>query len=148
MSDKQKRALIITVLFAAVLIFIWGNSMLDRESSTALSRAVSRILRPVLEFFTGSADDIILRKLAHFAEFGGLGCVLAIIMLLRGRLGIGVAANYLFCGLLAALIDETVQLYTGRGSQVQDIWLDFAGVLAGFGAALLIGILVKRRRKK
>lgn len=148
MSDKRKRALIIAVLLAAVMLFIFGNSLLDGEASTAVSRAVSRILRPMLEFFTGSADDRILRKLAHFAEFGVLGCLFAIIMLLRGRLGCGVAANYLFLGLMAALTDETVQLFTGRGSQVQDVWLDFAGVLTGFGGALLIGILVKRRRKK
>ena len=35
-------------------------------------------------------------------------------------------------GLLTALTDETIQLFSpGRSSQVLDVWLDFMGVLAG-----------------
>ena len=53
--------------------------------------------------------------------------------------------------LLAALTDETIQIFTGRGPQVQDVWLDFAGGAAGLLVmlalwALLRGVLRSRRR--
>ena len=38
-------------------------------------------------------------------------------------------------GLLAAFLDETLQLFSGRGSMVADVWLDFAGVV--FGVAVI-----------
>ena len=42
-------------------------------------------------------------------------------------------------GLLTALTDETIQLFSpGRSSQVLDVWLDFVGVLAG----LLVGLFL------
>ncbi len=42
-------------------------------------------------------------------------------------------------GLLTALTDETIQLFSpGRSSQVLDVWLDFMGVLAG----LLVGLFL------
>lgn len=41
--------------------------------------------------------------------------------------------------MLTALTDETIQLFSqGRSSQVTDVWLDSAGVLAGILAALLL----------
>ncbi len=45
-------------------------------------------------------------------------------------------------GLLAAMADETIPFPPGRASMVQDVWIDFAGVLAG----LLLFRLVARRR--
>lgn len=54
-------------------------------------------------------------------------------------------------GLLTALTDETIQLFSGgRSSQVTDIWIDFGGVVTGMVLALallwLIGLLLGRRR--
>lgn len=97
----------------------------------------------------GKVTDQLVRKLAHFAEFGLLGCELAALLVVRDRVGSQDIANCLFAGLSAALIDETIQLFTNRGSQVQDVWLDFAGVCSGIGLALVIlaiSRLVARRR--
>lgn len=43
-------------------------------------------------------------------------------------------------GLLIAFMDETIQLFSDRGSQVQDVWLDFAGVVTG----VLLAVAVRR----
>ncbi len=44
-------------------------------------------------------------------------------------------------GVLTALTDETIQIFSaGRSSQVTDVWLDFAGVLAG----ILVGLVCWR----
>lgn len=42
-------------------------------------------------------------------------------------------------GLLTALCDETIQLFTdGRSGQITDVWIDFSGVTAG----LIVGFLI------
>ena len=56
-------------------------------------------------------------------------------------------------GVLTALADETIQIYSpGRSSQVTDVWLDSAGVLAGILAALVLmalcGLLFHHRNKE
>ena len=56
-------------------------------------------------------------------------------------------------GVLTALVDETIQIYSpGRSSQVTDVWLDSAGVLAGILAALVLmalcGLLFHHRNKE
>ena len=50
-------------------------------------------------------------------------------------------------GVLAALADETVQLFAaGRSGQVSDVWLDLAGFLAGWILIALISLIRKKRR--
>ena len=47
-------------------------------------------------------------------------------------------------GVLTALTDETIQLFSeGRSSQVTDVWLDSAGVLAGILTALVLMALCR-----
>ena len=50
-------------------------------------------------------------------------------------------------GLFAAFLDETLQLFSGRGSMVADVWLDFAGVVCGV-AAVAAGIWIWERGMK
>ena len=47
-------------------------------------------------------------------------------------------------GVLTALTDETIQIFSpGRSSQVTDVWLDSAGVLAGILTALVLMALCR-----
>lgn len=50
-------------------------------------------------------------------------------------------------GLFAAFLDETLQLFSGRGSMVADVWLDFAGVVCGV-AAVAAGMWIWERGMK
>ena len=102
--------------------------------------------------------DHLVRKTAHFVEFAVLGGLLCLVckvcMVTGGESGVGesggepggksggeptksgVARAVCACllGLLAAFLDETLQLFSGRGSMVADVWLDFAGVVCGVAA--------------
>ena len=55
-------------------------------------------------------------------------------------------ALMLLLGLLTALLDETIQKFTGRTSSVLDVWLDFSGVVLGLLLARLFFLLRCRRR--
>ena len=142
-GKKSRLRLFLRLLLALTLCFIWGNSLLSREDSAQLSGSLTEWLRsigiPVSEHF--------LRKLAHFSEFGLLGCELTLLLWLRGvrrPRGMGFSA---LAALLAASADETIQIFTGRGSQVSDVLLDFSGALTGILLCTLIIVLVTKKRK-
>ena len=139
MSEKKRRVLstMLICLCIATVAFIWGNSMLGSKASSNVSNSVLGALDPIIRRFgIVSKDDLWLRKLAHFTEFAALGAELLFLAAVRRRLGL----------LLAALTDETIQLVSGRNSQVLDVLLDFSGALTGILIARLICRLIKKRR--
>ena len=109
--------------------------------------------------------DHLVRKTAHFVEFAVLGGLFGLVTSAGAKTGEpgagsgtcgepgagavrdgsercgarGAGAVRAICacllGLLAAFLDETLQLFSGRGSMVADVWLDFAGVV--FGVAVI-----------
>ena len=114
--------------------------MVGKEDSASLSRTVTAWLNgigiPVTEHF--------VRKSAHFCEFGLLGCELMLLFWLRSGVRFQNLCNAAFAALLAAVTDETIQIFSGRGSQVQDVVLDFSGALTGI---LLVSLLMIEKRK-
>ena len=140
-----------TVLLSAIILtlaFIWGNSLLSREQSSGESAWVLQLVTPFLELFAGKGNvtEHLVRKLAHFTEFALLG--LELFFWFSQKRGKKKEALLLAMahGLFAALTDETIQLFSGRGSQVQDVWLDFAGVTAGALTALLLTLLIRKKQ--
>lgn len=130
--------MIILILFT--LAFIWGNSMQSIPDSQEKSLSIVEVVKPILEPIVGKGNvtDHLVRKLAHFAEFGALGCELMLLSSIRKRRGIQPIINCLFAGLSVAVVDETIQIFSNRGSQVQDVLLDFAGAVTGILFILLI----------
>ena len=149
MSEKKRRVLstMLICLCIATVAFIWGNSMLGSKASSNVSNSVLGALDPIIRRFgIVSKDDLWLRKLAHFTEFAALGAELLFLAAVRRRLGLQAASNCAFASLLVALTDETIQLASGRNSQVLDVLLDFSGALTGILIAWLICRLIKKRR--
>ncbi len=131
-------------LLLALLGFIWGHSMMSPEDSSNESLWLLQLLTPLLELFfgPGQVTHYLIRKLAHFAEFAALG------FLLYGNATCWTARRQ-WCmagqlGLLAAFLDETIQIFSGRGAQIQDVWLDFSGVIAGILFGLFVFWLAKK----
>ena len=149
MSEKKRRVLsaVLICLCTATVAFIWGNSMLGSKASSNVSNFVLGALDPIIRRFgIVSKDDLWLRKLAHFTEFAALGAELLFLAAVRRRLGLQAASNCAFASLLVALTGETIQLASGRNSQVLDVLLDFSGALTGILIAWLICRLIKKHR--
>ena len=122
----KKRTRLCILLILLNLAFIWGNSMLPGELSGALSDWVKRLL------CLGQGDPDqgtgLLRKLAHFSEFASLGFLLCWLAYLKGERGFHIFALALLGGLLAACIDESIQMLTPeRGPGLVDVWIDTSG---------------------
>ena len=150
-SARKCWNIILGLLVLLTLAFIWGNSLLPRTESQEISRGLLAELCAALEHVGMHLDpqnDQWLRKLAHFGEFGMLGAELGLLLCLNRRQSVQGFVNCAFAGLAVAVTDEALQLISNRGSQVQDVLLDFAGFLTGLLlCGLLCGIIGRKRPK-
>lgn len=148
---KTQIKTILVVLLALLLAFIWLHSMMPAEDSAEESQRVGQFLTPFLELLVGEGNvtDHLVRKLAHFCEYGALGILAGALLLVKKESGIFRWSYALLCALAVAVIDESIQLLAdGRGAQVQDVLLDTAGSLTGLLAVWLIAVLVRRLRHR
>ena len=137
MSVKLRKALVLTASLV-VLAFIWGNSLLSGEKSGQISGGLLRWLKEAIPLLRGM-PELLLRKLGHFSEFAALGFLLCWLFRLGGQQGIHRFSVPLLCGMLAANIDETIQVFRpNRGPSVIDVWIDVAGVCLGIGVFCLL----------
>ena len=134
-------------LFMVILIFIWGNSSKNFTYSHQVSQLVTERINKILESLVGSGHitDSIVRKLAHVAEYAVLGGVMISFLATKKRRGLQSVLNCLFIGLSVAVVDETIQIFSNRGSSVLDVLLDFAGVCIGALLAYWIAPAIYRK---
>lgn len=138
LHDRRTWRVALWLLIAATVGFILTRSMRGKVASDGESQWVTDLLRRILR-----NDDIshaFVRKLAHFTEFFLLGAELSGDLWLERRFSVQHYVNVWFAGELCALCDETIQIFSGRGPSVADVWLDTAGATCGI--LLLLGIRV------
>lgn len=149
MAKQNKKARLLLILaFVLILGFIWGQSFFDEISSSRESGYITiHFIRPVVRFFAGNAaanrvKDTTTRKIAHVIEYAVLGLVFgSVLKNCRPRFWFAL----LFC-MAVGLLDETIQLYTGRGSNLTDVWIDAGG--AALGLSILLFAARKKRKKE
>ena len=146
MIRTGKRLRLCAALLIANLAFIWGNSLLSAEVSKALSDWLQSILSGLTSGGTGggTGGSGLLRKVAHFAEFGTLGFLLGWLLGMLKR-----KVLWAFpLSVAAALIDEGLQfLAPERGPGIRDVCIDAAGAAAGIGLLLFGHYLIKKRKQ-
>lgn len=154
LAAKDVWSLILLVLITATLVFIWTNSMEAPAESSEKSQRVMELLTPFLEVFVGKGNvtEFLVRKLAHFCEFGLLGCELSLMLVLRKRQTLQWYVNIAMFAFVVAALDETIQIFADRGSSLADVWIDFAGAATGIvGIYILHAIgrhFIRRKRYK
>ena len=152
MKRKTKFAVsfFLFILIILTLGFIFGNSLMSRSESAAVSDGTLKIFTDIL----GKDNPMALfltryiRKLAHFTEFGILGTE---VLLFFGSIGLKGAVKILSSvnfGLLIAVTDETLQIFSERGSSTLDVQIDYAGYLTFTAVLLLLKYIVAHIRKK
>ena len=149
-------AVMLALLTALTVVYIFRNSLTVGEVSNAKSGAVAEAVRPVVDpgaSIPENTFNALVRKAAHIVEFGALGCELMGLTLITARIRKRRAAAYIctpmFVTLLVAVADEYIQLFTGRTSAVGDVLTDFAGSMAGIiitGAAYAVHRAARRKR--
>lgn len=141
--------LLARVLFTGCLAyslwFIFRNSLQAAQVSAQYSEQVRQAINQAAGAVgLGPFTLRTVRKLAHFAEFTLLGFWLMLCLRVYTRHFIKHVSWPLLFGLLAAVADETVQLYVpGRISSTLDVLLDFSGVVCGLFAALVLLLFLR-----
>ena len=125
----------ICIALVLVTLLIWGNSMRTATQSDQQSTSLLSWLTPWLSAVGIQPEGFhaILRKLAHFSEYGLLGVLWTMELWLgphRGKRR-GTMERLSFC-MLTAFLDETIQLFVpGRSGEIRDVWIDTAGAWTG-----------------
>lgn len=175
---KKKDQIILKILyvtFTISLLLVWGQSCLNKAESQSYSDVFVDMITPIdqleIDENHSNADwweyvhvEAFVRKSAHVIEFGAVGFQLMCITLLRKKRknettnSIGhqnnkkellqLVINCLAIGIFIGLIDETVQIFSSRGSLVSDVWVDALGIVLGIGFALLIAKIYLKRANK
>ena len=133
---------VFTLALIGCIAFIFSNSMKIASVSSVSSGRVLQLLQALLRRLGHPAlaqrlTMHIVRKMAHFCEYTLEGFLLMLCMRVYTRVP-------MLGGVLTAMADETIQIYSpGRSSQVTDVWLDSAGVLAGILIALVFMALCR-----
>lgn len=123
-------------LAVLTLLFIWMNSFMPSGVSSKASGYVTKLITPFLEILVGKGHvtEHIVRKLAHVTEYALYGFWLALLAKSDGRK----ARSALLIGFLTAFLDETIQIFTGRGPSIKDVWIDLIGIAGGIGVSHLL----------
>ena len=144
---KPRRHWWVWIIVGLYIWMIFRNSLMIAETSSALSAKVAYRLIAVINRYGFYIDFFTfhhyVRKLAHFAEFAGLGFLVTMAMhicpLFKSRF-----LNFVLFLIAIPAIDETIQRYVdGRSSQYFDMVIDGGGFLFG-GLVCYILILIIR----
>jgi len=148
--------LLFTILSVLITCFIFSNSMKQAGESHAQSGRVMDIVRPILvpNIIHGETEEeteqklsFVVRKTAHFVEFGMLGvCVggaFASLTYMRKRKYLITPAA--IC-VAVACCDEMIQSFTGRTNSLKDVALDSCGSICGLIFVACVMCLLKHKR--
>jgi len=157
--------LTVAVLINMAIIFYFSEESMEESGtrSTGVVEKLMHLLHPDYDSLDWNTRMEIMapthrlvRKLAHFAEFGRLGFLSAWLVAYVNRRKKWIRAwlewliPIVFC-LLYAISDEVHQIFSNRGASAKDVVIDFAGAVTGIlllRAILGIVRAAKRRRER
>ena len=162
----MKRFLLILTIGWMCFIFYQGSRQLSdsyHNSDVVVNKVVSLIETIYEKVNPDSSQETIItperrvklayliRKSAHFFEYGALAALLIIVFYLLKQSSLNRVVYSLFITLLCAVMDEFYQSFINRGSRVQDIIIDFSGALVGtifvvIGMKIFTIIKIKKER--
>lgn len=145
-NSVLRRRIMTTVLLLLCIAYIFHNSLEGAEVSGDRSFQLTQAMNGWLfDRFHVFLMERFIRKLAHFSEYAMEGVLVVSVIWAYERKTCQYAFHAALLGVLTALVDETLQLFSdGRAAQVEDVWIDFGGFLFGF----LFGVLWLWVRRK
>ena len=162
----MKRFLLILTIGWMCFIFYQGSRQLSdsyHNSDVVVNKVVSLIENLYEKVNPNSSQETIItaqrrvklayliRKSAHFFEYGALAALLIIVFYLLKQSSLNRVVYSLFITLLCAVMDEFYQWFINRGVRVEDIIIVFFGALVGtifvvIGMKIFTKIKIKKER--
>lgn len=152
-ASSLRFRLIMFIITALAIAFAFVHSLMPADISSQESGGITELIYRFFSLFGISAQlsETLIRKAAHFTEFAVIGgCALCCAYSFDRFRPYKYAPQVLFTGLITAVADETIQLFTdGRAGLVADVWIDFAGVFTGSAVmTLILGLHIRKKIRK
>lgn len=139
-TNRAKLPLLIAA--ALVLVFIWSQSFMPTEDSASESGWITdHIINPILSVVGLSVTNNFVRKCAHVTEYTVVSILISLIWDCH-------PVRSFYSGFTVSFMDETIQVISGRGPMITDMWIDLIGVVLGYAAAVLIRLYHKKKPVK
>ena len=153
-NRRRAAAWLLGLLAAAVVLFIWSNSLDSREDSARKSLFFAELVRPLIlmlpvpAWHDAQSIHFMTRKLAHFVQFFALGALTAGFSLaIRPVRRLPALWIMAFC-VGVAVVDELLQFISARAPAAADVMIDSMGALCGIACILLLHRLATTRRNR
>ena len=151
MMNSEKTATVKKIIIVLIVISIavaWVHSAMPVPISQSESGFFLDFLKPVFRVFIPdeAITDHLVRKMAHFSEYGLMGIEMMAFLAVSDKLKPRFYVNTFFSGLSIAVIDETIQIFSGRGPLISDLWIDMGGFVTGGLIAGLVIFLIRRKK--
>ena len=140
MMKSGRQILLCRILLVLNLALIWGNSLVGGAQSGQMSGGIVEFSMELLRIPVSYTDlvHLIVRKLAHLTEFACLSALISWHLRLVNEKRVYQICLAVLIAMAAALVDETIQLYTpDRGPSLVDVWIDTLGAALGMTAVQL-----------
>ena len=137
-KNKKIKAIIFLSLTIALTLLIFMNSLENGEESGKKSDFLVNICISFLGFFGIEIDvyilGVLIRKLAHFAEYFVLGLTSSL-FLTQLPYKKFIYFSPIYCLIIAFCDEFVMQMITaGRAPRFTDVLIDFSGVLLAFAS--------------
>ena len=150
---KRPILILFTVLTVLSVSFIFYNSTQSSKASNKRSESIAGPVQSVMDPGGQRSSynwNVLIRKIAHIAEYFLLGLSLAGLAMLLSKRKMQASVGYvLFSALFVGVLDEYIQSFIHRTSSIQDVMIDFAGAACGIFAVYgIYGLYRLHKRKK
>lgn len=143
-SKGRKIYIIISaIVLLAVLVTIFVLSAQDGEESSSTSGFFTELFEAI---FGQPANEDIIRTLAHFCEFAGLGFLVCnFIFALKDKLK---PFSSIIFSVLYAISDEIHQYFVPeRACQLSDLAVDSCGIVFGIAVFCVVITVIRKTQK-
>lgn len=149
MTKKRIIKLVYGLYILLFIAFIFSNSLATREASAETSGRLLTFVNGFLGKLGSNAlfTEFVIRKLGHFTEFFLLGFSVAGFFAVDKNITKRNMFNSTYFCLIIAACDETVQYFSGRGSMLLDVWLDYFSSIVGIAVIYFIYRFLNSHKK-
>ncbi len=139
------------VMWMATIFYLSHQpSTTSSELSSGISEVIMHTIETIapIQDFNAGAFHHYVRKNAHFFAYLLLGMLVLNALRSNNVAGYRAASVALLTCVLYAISDEVHQLFiAGRSGEVMDVLIDSAGASIGIGIWMVIGRIVKRKKR-
>ena len=145
--------IVLTVLTAAFVCWIYSNSLQNGAESTSVSERVRDFLQKAYSACFPQSDFVfslhLVRKAAHFCEYALLGFLLYFTIKSYGAVLKSSMPIAGFSLIFVAVSDECLQfLSDGRAPAFLDVCIDLSGGVVGFFFAFALFVIFSNLKKR